>query len=61
MKWIILIIIIVALAYWLNRGRLKNNVEDPELKTFEKKNYYLTPDDNSSDDDSSSGNSNPRH
>lgn len=61
MKWIILIIVVAVVAFWLYRGRTRNNIEDPDVKTFEKKDYYLTPDDNSSDDESSSGNSNPRH
>jgi len=61
MKWIILIIIGAVVAFWLYQGRRKNNIEDPDMKTFEEKDYYLKADDNSSDDDSSSGDSNPRH
>jgi len=65
MKWIVVIIIGAALAFWLYQGRRKNNIEDPDMKTFEEKDYYLTPDDNSSDDhspgDDSSGDNNPRH
>ncbi|HKK56673.1 hypothetical protein [Marinobacter sp.] len=61
MKWIVLIIIGVVLAVWLFRGSRKNNIEDPEVKTFEEKDFYLTSDDNSSDSESSSGDSNPRH
>jgi hypothetical protein len=56
MKWIILIIIGAVVAFWLFRGRRSNSIEDPEVKTFEEKDYYLT-----SDDKSSSGDSNPRH
>lgn len=61
MKWIILIIIGAVVAFWLYQGRRRNRIEDPEMKTFEEKDYYLTPDDKSSDDESSSGGSNPRH
>ncbi|PFG08282.1 MULTISPECIES: hypothetical protein [unclassified Marinobacter] len=61
MKWIILIIIGAVVAFWLFRGRGSNSIEDPEVKIFEEKDYYLTSDDNSSDDKSSSGDSNPRH
>lgn len=61
MKWIVLIIIGAVVAVWLYRGRRRNSVEDPEMKTFEEKDYYLTPDDKSSGDESSSGDSNPRH
>ncbi|WP_152205019.1 hypothetical protein [Marinobacter changyiensis] len=61
MKWIILIVIGVVVAFWIYRGRRKNSVGDPEMKTFEEKDYYLTPDDNAPDDESSSGDSNPRH
>ncbi len=61
MKWIILIIIGAVVAFWLYRGRRSNSIEDPDMKTFEEKDYYLTSNDNSSDDDPSSGDSNPRH
>ena len=61
MKWIILIIIGAVVAFWLFRGRRSNSIEDPEVKTFEEKDYYLTSNDNSSDDKSSSGDSHPRH
>lgn len=61
MKWIIVIIIGAAVAFWLYRGRRKNSIEDPEVKTFEEKDYYLTSDDNTSEDESSPDNSNPRH
>ncbi|MCL1478926.1 hypothetical protein MIH18_03685 [Marinobacter sp. M3C] len=61
MKWIILIIIGAVVAFWLFRGRGSNRIEDPEVKIFEEKDYYLTSDDNSSDEKPSSGDSNPRH
>lgn len=61
MKWIILIIIIAGVAYWLNKGRRTNKIEDPEVKTFEEKDYYLTSDDNASEDASAPDKSNPRH
>ena len=61
MKWIILIIIGAVVAFWLFRGSRSNSIEDPEVKTFEEKDYYLTSDDNSSDEHSSSGDVNPRH
>ncbi|MGO1749263.1 MAG: hypothetical protein ACTHZR_03195 [Marinobacter sp.] len=66
MKWIVLIIIVAVVAFWLYRGRLRNNIEDPDVKTFEEKDYYLTPDDkpsgdSSPDDNSSPGDGNPRH
>ncbi|SHK28693.1 hypothetical protein SAMN05216369_1359 [Marinobacter antarcticus] len=61
MKWIILIIIAAVVAFWLYRGRRSNTIEDPDMKTFEEKDYYLTSNDNSSDDDPSSGDNNPRH
>ncbi|MBW7470844.1 hypothetical protein QQF73_04555 [Marinobacter sp. M216] len=61
MKWIILIIIIAGLAYWLNKGRRRNNIEDPDMKTFEEKDFYLTSNDNASDDKSSPDKNNPRH
>ena len=61
MKWIIVIIIGAVVAYWLFRGSRSNNIENPEMKTFEEKEYYLSTDDRSSDDKSSSGDSNPRH
>jgi len=61
MKWAILIIIGTVLAFWLYRGRHKNSIEDPDMKTFEEKDYYLKTDDNPADNESSSGDSNPRH
>lgn len=61
MKWVIVIIIGAAVAFWLYQGRRKNNIENPDVKTFEEKDYYLTSDDNASDDGSSSDKSNPRH
>ena len=61
MKWIILIIIGAVVAFWLFRGRRSNSIEDPEVKTFEEKDYYLTSNDNASDDESSPDQSNPRH
>ncbi|SFM96076.1 hypothetical protein [Marinobacter pelagius] len=61
MKWIVLIIIGAVVAFWLYRGRRKNSIEDPEVKTFEEKDYYLTSDENSSDKESYSDKSNPRH
>ncbi|MFO7528974.1 MAG: hypothetical protein R6W86_09255 [Marinobacter sp.] len=61
MKWIVLIIIGAIVAFWLYRGRRKNNIEDPEVKTFEEKDYYLTSDENASDEESYSDKNNPRH
>lgn len=61
MKWIILVIIGAVVAFWLYRGRRSNSIEDPDMKTFEEKDYYLTPDNNSSDDEPPSVDSNPRH
>lgn len=61
MKWIVLIVIGALVAFWLYQGRRKNNIEDPDVKTFEEKDYYLTSDENESDDRSASGKSNPRH
>jgi len=61
MKWIVLVVIVAAVAYWLYQGRRKNSIEDPDVKTIEEKDYYLTPNDNSTDDKASSGSSNPRH
>lgn len=61
MKWIVVIIIGAIVAVWLYRGRRKNSIEDPDVKTFEEKDYYLTSDDNASDDRSSSDKNNPRH
>ncbi|MGO1461784.1 MAG: hypothetical protein ACTHYN_05935 [Marinobacter sp.] len=58
MKWIIIIVVVAIFAFWLYRGRRKNRVEDPEVKTIEKKDYYLTPDDNSSDESLPSGDTN---
>lgn len=59
MKWIIVIIIGAIVAFWLFRGSRSKGIENPEVKTFEEKDYYLTSDDNSSDDKPSSGGSNP--
>lgn len=56
MKWIVLLIVGAVVAYWLYQGRRKNNIEDPDMKTFEEKDYYLKK-----DDDSSSSDRNPRH
>ncbi|MBU2874326.1 hypothetical protein [Marinobacter salexigens] len=56
MKWIVLVIVGAVVAYWLYQGRRKNNIEDPDMKTFEEKDYYLKK-----DDDSSSNDRNPRH
>ena len=39
----------------------KNYIEDPDVKTFDEKDYYLTSNDNASDDESSPDQSNPRH
>lgn len=61
MKWIIVIIIVAGVAFWLSRGRRKNSIENPEVKTVEKKDYYLTPDDNKSDQNPTSDDGNPRH
>ena len=61
MKWLIVLIIVAVVAYWLYKGRRKNVIEDPDVKTFEKKDYYLTPDDNSSEDQASPDKNNPRH
>ncbi|MDR9469347.1 hypothetical protein, partial [Marinospirillum sp.] len=60
-KWIILAIIVAVVAFWLYRGRRKNNIEDPEVKTFEEKDYYLTSDENTSDDETYPDSNNPRH
>lgn len=43
MKWIILIIIITAVAIWLARGRNRKTPADPETTTIEKSNYYVRP------------------
>lgn len=61
MKWILVIVIGAVLALWLYKGRSKNALEDPELKTYEDKDFYLTSDDNKSEQASSEENSNPRH
>ncbi|MDX1757101.1 MAG: hypothetical protein R3175_13650 [Marinobacter sp.] len=61
MKWIVLLIIGAVVAFWLYQGRRKNSIEDPDMKTVEEKDYYVTSDDNTSDDESSPGSSNPRH
>jgi hypothetical protein len=61
MKWIVVIIIGVVVAIWLYKGRRKNGIEDPDVKTYEDKDFYLTSDDNASDDESSPDKRNPRH
>ncbi|WP_417566592.1 hypothetical protein [Marinobacter sp.] len=61
MKWIIITIIGAVVAVWLYKGRRKNSIEDPDVKTYEDKDFYLTSDDNASDDQSSPDKSNPRH
>ncbi len=61
MKWIVVIVIGAVVALWLYKGRSKNALEDPELKTYEDKDFYLTSDDNKSEQASSEENSNPRH
>ncbi|MAL96976.1 hypothetical protein [Hydrocarboniclastica marina] len=45
MKWLILIVIVVVVAVWLARGRKQNAVEDPNMKTVEKQDFYVNPDD----------------
>lgn len=45
MKWIILIIIVIAVAVWLARGRRQRTAADPEAKTVDKTNYYVKPSD----------------
>ncbi len=47
MKWIILIIVVVAFGFWLSRGRQKNAPSDPDAKTVEQKDYYLSPEEES--------------
>ena len=61
MKWIVVIVIGVIVAGWLYRGRRRNALEDPEVKTYEDKDFYLTSDDNASEKDASAENRNPRH
>lgn len=61
MKWIILLIIVAAVAFWLYRGKRKNTIEDPDVVTYEEKDYYLTSDDNESEDVSAPDKDNPRH
>ncbi|GAA3580238.1 MULTISPECIES: hypothetical protein [Marinobacter] len=61
MKWIVLAIVIAVVAYWLSQGRRRNSIEDPDVKTVEEKDFYLTSDDNASDNEPTSGNRNPRH
>lgn len=51
MKWIVLIVIVVILAVWLSRGRAIKRVADPEMKTVEKKNFYVQPTDEEPRDD----------
>ena len=41
MKWIVVIIIGAIVAFWLYQGRRKNALEDPEVKTYEDKDFYL--------------------
>lgn len=45
MKWLVLIVIVVVVAVWLARGRKRNAVEDPQMKTVEKQDFYVNPDD----------------
>lgn len=54
MKWIVLIVIGAVVAVWLYRGRRRNGIEDPEVKRFEEKDYYLSPDETASDDEPAS-------
>lgn len=61
MKWVVLAIIVVILAIWLYRGKRKNYIEEPDLKTFDEKEYYLTSNDNASEDQSHPDKTNPRH
>lgn len=61
MKWIIVIIIVAIIAFWLYRGRRENSIENPDMKTYEDKDFYLTSDDNASEDESSPDSNNPRH
>lgn len=61
MKWIIVIIIGAVVAVWLYRGRRRSGIEDPEMKTYDEKDFYLTSDDNASEDESSPDKTNPRH
>lgn len=61
MKWIIMLIVVAAVAYWLYRGPRQRRIEDPDVATIEKKDYYLTPDDNASKEASAPDKDNPRH
>jgi len=61
MKWLIVIVIGAVVAFWLYQGRRKNTIENPEVKTYEDKDFYLTSDENVSEDESSPDNTNPRH
>ncbi|WP_328186050.1 hypothetical protein [Marinobacter sp. OP 3.4] len=61
MKWLIVLIIIAGVAYWLYRGQRRNRIEDPDVVTIEKKDYYLTPDDNASEEAPTPDKDNPRH
>lgn len=61
MKWIVVIVIGVLLAIWLYRGKRRNPAEDPEIKTYEEKDFYLTSDDNTSEKAVSAESNNPRH
>ena len=56
-----LAVIVAIIAVWLYRGKRKSYIEDPDVKTFDEKDYYLTSNDNASDDESSPDQSNPRH
>lgn len=51
MKWIILIVITVIVVVWLSRGRAIKRVADPEMKTVEKKNFYVQPTEEETRDD----------
>lgn len=61
MKWIIVLIVVAAVAYWLYRGPRQRRIEDPDVATIEKKDYYLTPDDNASKEAPAPDKDNPRH
>lgn len=43
MKWIILVIVVVVVGIWLSRGRKKNDPSDPDAKSVEQKDYYISP------------------
>ncbi|WP_372966489.1 hypothetical protein [Marinobacter sp.] len=61
MKWLVLAIIVAIVAIWLYRGKRKNYTAEPEVKTFDEKDFYLTSNDNTSDNESSPDKNNPRH